>query len=204
VVIKRSLIRGGVFNSLDLSSSFTVEDSEVVALDDTGIWDVNFTVRRTYIHGSGRGLYCQQNCLVEDSYIVGSSSHASGARVLRDAVYRHNTIWCQRFDTSADGGCSANLTMYQEFGIATNVLIENNYFPATPAWFCAYGGDAGSANLPGNATFIRFVDNVFARGAGACSADHPDGYPITNFNASRTGNVWLNNRYTDGVVIPTP
>jgi hypothetical protein len=206
VVIKRSLIRGSVFSDLNLSASFTVEDSEVVVADpeDTGIWDVNFTVRRTYIHGSRRGLYCQQNCLVEDSYIIGSSPHASGARVLRDAVFRHNTIWCKRYDDSPDGGCSANLTMYQEFGIATDVLIENNYFPATPAWYCVYGGSAGAENQPGNATYIRFVDNVFARGAGRCSKDHSDGYPVINFDSSRKGNVWSGNRYEDGKPIPTP
>ena len=65
-------------------------------------------------------------------------------RILRNGTLRGNTIWCERNPNSdedgngvpdADGGGSGNLTMYAEFGVPRNNLVEHNYFAAGWFWF---------------------------------------------------------------------
>ena len=82
-------------------------------------------------------------------------------RILRNGTLRGNTIWCEPNPNSdddgngipdADGGCSGNLTMYEEFGIPHHNLVEGNYFPAGLFWFSLKfnGNDTGNIRIVGN------------------------------------------------------
>jgi hypothetical protein len=212
VVIKRSRVNGEINGGEGTGSSFTVADSEVVNQARQAcqcIGSDNFTVLRTEIRGGNRGIYCRLHCLVADSWIHGSqllaTQHASAVRVEQYATIRHNTLACTWTGSLAnDTGCSADLAGYPDFAPINHNTITANLFAANPsgAGFCAYGGATQGkpySGSPTNATYIVFADNVWERGSnGKCGTYGP----IVNFDKTRTGNQWTNNRFEDGTVIP--
>jgi hypothetical protein len=209
VVVSRSKVYGSVSNE-DVAShpSFTVRDSEVIAeAGHTNIGNANFVVERSNLHGGNRAVYAASHGTVRDSWIHGtrlypSSQHASGIRLEQYSVLYHNAIACDVLPTAADGGCSAPITGYPDFVPIHHNTVERNLILASPySAFGAYGGNTQGkphSGDPSNATYIVFRDNVFQRGpTGRCAAYGP----ITDFAASRTGNVWQNNRYDSGELI---
>jgi len=211
VVIKNSRIVGDVGGSSD--ASFRLEDSEVDASPNgprqaTGVGSDNFVVLRSEIKGGNRGVYCRRNCEVRDSWIHGTEItgdwHASAIRMEQGSTIIHNTLACDwLIPTPQDGGCSANLTGYPDFAPIKNNLIQGNLFVANPtgAAFCAYGGASGGKPYSGdatNATYIRFIGNVFQRGSNRNCAAYG---PIDSFASGRPGNVWSGNVWSDGGVV---
>jgi hypothetical protein len=212
VTIKRSRVNGEINGGEGTKSSFTVEDSEVINKARAAcqcIGSDNFTVLRTEIKGGNRGIYCRLNCTVEDSWIHGTAllatQHASAIRVEQHSTITHNTMQCDWTAlTDSEIGCSADMTGYPDFAPITHNTITNNLFMANPTGtgFCAYGGATGGKQFSGNttnATYIKFIDNVWQRGSdGRCGTYGP----ITGFDKNRTGNEWSGNRFDDGTVIP--
>jgi hypothetical protein len=209
VTIRRSLITGGHVGG----SSFRIEDSTIQngLCTNCSVDGSNFTILRTEINGSNRGAYCQSGCLIEDSWIHGTSldpngtAHASAVRVEQYATLIHNTLACDWTNLSnSEIGCSADMTGYPDFAPIHHNTIESNLFVANPVGlgFCAYGGGTSGkpySNSPENATYIVFRNNVFQRGSnGRCGTYGP----VTDFESGRTGNVWENNRFDDGTLIP--
>jgi hypothetical protein len=214
VRIERSLLHGaidvgthGTDPEGDDPIHLTVVDSEIDAGPPaSGDWRPisasHFYVSGSYLHGTYSGAECHNACTIVDSYVHGFGSHASGMRVLRNATVTGSVIWCEPNPNSdddndgvpdIDGGCSADVTMYEEFGTVTNNLFERNLFVATSGWFCArQDGD--------NAGGIRFIDNVFQRGRfGACGRD--GGSAMADFEPA--GNTYTGNRFDDGTpVVP--
>jgi len=94
LIIKNSVLKDGVSGLVGQGASFTIQDSFL----DNGVcancsvdgW--NFTVLRTEITGSNRGVYCMNTCRVQDSWIHGtaldptSEWHASAVRVEQNAT----------------------------------------------------------------------------------------------------------------------
>ena len=65
---------------------------------------------------------------------------------------------------------------------------------------CAYGGSSGGKPYSGGAHDIKFINNVFERGAnGKCGAYGP----ITDFDPSKPGNVWSGNVWDNGQPVPS-
>jgi hypothetical protein len=210
VKISRSKINGTVNSGDSVSSgySFTLSDSNVDASPNsarqvTGVGSVNFTVLRSEVVGGNRSILCI-NCTVQDSWVHGQDTdsggtwHESGIRMDQNGVIRHNTIACDA-PTVGDAGCSAPLTGYGDFQPVINNLIDNNLFKATPSGgFCAYGGSSQGKAYSNDAHDIRFTNNVFEHGpTGNCGIWSP----VTDFDASRPGNVFTGNRWTDGAAI---
>jgi hypothetical protein len=213
LLIKNSVLKGGVSGLESEGASFTIQDS----LLDNGVcsncsvdgW--NFTILRTEIRGSNRGAYCMNTCLVQDSWIHGtaldpnSEWHASAVRVERNAKLVHNVLacdWTGPFN-NREIGCSADMSGYPDFAPIHNNTIEGNLFVANPVGvgFCAYGGATATkphSNDPTNATYIVFRNNVFQRGpkrlCGTWGA-------ITDFKIRKTGNVWTGNIWDDGRIV---
>jgi hypothetical protein len=213
VVIKNSRINGTVATpNNSLAYSFSITDSEVIApqanaIEQTGIGEANFTVLRVEVTGGNRSIYCRKNCTIQDSWVHGQNIadsprvHASGIRQSQGGTILHNRIHCSAEDTSSGGGCSANLTGYGDFEAVQDNTIEKNLFVATPAGACAYGGssgDDGSKPYGHLAQNIIFKDNIFERGSGNCGWY----FPITDFDDTRPGNQWINNKWSDGAVLP--
>jgi hypothetical protein len=233
IVIKNSRVNGGVYGNSGCSSAatctrprFTVVDSELIVgqvqagqTEINGLGESNFNALRVEVVGGNRGVYCRFNCTIEDSWVHGtniasnSDAHASAIRQSQGNIIRHNRLHCSANDNSAGGGCSADLTGYGDFEAVTNNLVEKNLFVATPGGTCAYGGSSGDNGVKpfgDQAHDIMFIDNIFERGTNSQGGQRLCGFffPATDFlrsnGATPPGNVWLRNRYEDGVTIAAP
>lgn len=217
VKITRTKINGSILiDSPNAGYSFTITDTEVDAGaiapgdtdDNSAIGKSNFVATRVHTHGGKRGVWCEYNCTVQDSWIHGQApdpsgvAHESGIRMGDGSVIKHNSILCDAPDYPPDAGCSANLTGYGDFAPIRNNTIEKNLFVATTGGACAYGGssgDDGSKPYGKQASNIVFKDNIFQRGKGGKCGYY---FPITDFDSTRPGNVWQNNTWDDGSVLP--
>ncbi|MFY1832042.1 DUF4082 domain-containing protein [Myxococcus fulvus] len=208
VIIRNSKINGSVATDENSTGfSFTLTDSHVDAGDRyaTGVGAVNFTAIRVHVEGGNRSMHCWHDCEIRDSYVHGQMTdetgmaHESGIRMGRNVTLRHNTIICDAPDVPPDAGCSAALTGYGDFAPVENNLVENNYFPGTTGGYCAYGGSSRGKPYSDATNNIRFIGNVFGRGqSGRCGWYGA----ITSFDTSEPGNVWSNNTWEDGAVLP--
>jgi hypothetical protein len=199
--------------------SFTITDSEIDAgthqgaVNDgvTAIGKSNFVATRVETHGGIRGVWCEYDCSVKDSWIHGQArdssgkAHESAVRMGDGSIIRHNTLVCDAPDVPPDAGCSANLTGYGDFAPIRNNLIERNLFLATTGGTCAYGGSSGIGSKPfaGQAANIVFRDNVFQRrssvqNSGKCGY----WFAISDFDRNRPGNQWINNTWDEGTALP--
>jgi hypothetical protein len=213
VTITRSKIIGSVATD-DASTgfSFHIADSEIDVGDSagTGVGAVNYTATRIHVYGGNRSVYCWHDCTVTDSYVHGQFTdpsgtfHESGMRMSSATTYRHNAIFCDAPDVPPDGGCSADLTGYGDFGPVENNTIDKNLFGATTGGFCAYGGSSLGKPYSDATNHIVFTSNVFQRGTRA--SDHGDyvcgSYgAITSFDSTLPGNEWSGNTMDDGTVL---
>jgi hypothetical protein len=213
VTIRNSRISGTIEVADDVDASLTLVDSEVFAPQaggggSTGVGHRNFTLLRVEISGGNRSVNCSRDCEVRDSWVHGQDIvqdirvHASGIRQGQGSVLVHNAIACDVEDTPAEGGCSASLTGYGDFEPVQGNQIARNLFVATTGGTCAYGGssgDDGSKPHGDQARDIVFEDNIFQRGPGGKCGFW---FPITDFDSSRPGNRWTNNRWDDGDEVP--
>lgn len=160
------------------------------------------------VTGGNRSILCGRNCTVQDSWVHAQSIdpepriHASGIRQSQGSILVHNVIHCSAENTPSEGGCSADLTGYGDFEPVQNTRVERNLFVATPGGACAYGGssgDDGSKPFGNMASNIVFTGNVFQRGETRQCGYY---FPITDFDETRPGNQWTDNRWEDGEVLP--
>jgi hypothetical protein len=199
VTIKDSVINGGVGTNSG-NASVTVEDSEINGgssdNQDVG-WD-NITVIGSNLYGNQHSVQCENNCLVEDSWLHnqynrGSSGHQNGFLSTggRGVVLRHNSVGCT-------GGCTADISFLNSSTDAS-ITVQDNLLLASPdAAFCAYPGpNAQPSRAPVND--VVWSDNVFQHGAnGKCATYGPvyGWYPSVGY-----GNVWSGNTWNGGRVI---
>lgn len=105
-------------------------------------------------------------------------------------VIRHNTLLNP---TSLKQGASGSIGLFADSGVVRNVTVDGNWIAGGA--YALYGGDTG-------ATGIKVTNNVFS------TEYHPasGGYgPVAHWNAEGAGNVWRNNRMSDGrPVTPEP
>jgi hypothetical protein len=207
VTIVNSRIAGAVEIG---SGSLTMRDSEVdtspgAPRQETGVEPRNYSLLRVEIKGGNRGAYCASNCTIQDSWVHGQELaadwHASAVRMEQYTTLIHNTLVCDAPQGGGEQSCSAGLTGYGDFAPVRDNLIENNYFPASPdSAYCVYGGSSQGKPYSNQASNIVFRNNVFEKG--------PTGHcawwgAVGDWDGSRPGNVWTNNKYTDGTnVIP--
>lgn len=206
VEISRSEINGFVYTAEEGNGSFTITDTDVQAGENpvTGIGDVRFTATRVHVTGGNRSVMCHLDCTIEDSYVHGQFTdatgtyHESGIRMGSNAVIRGNTIACDAPDVPPDAGCSGALTGYGDFAVIQNNVIDGNLFVAGSGGYCTYGGSTTGKPHSSGTRDVRFTNNVWQRGAsGTC------GYwgPITSFDSDAPGNVWSDNRWEDGAPV---
>ncbi|MEU6352771.1 hypothetical protein ABZ896_26165 [Streptomyces sp. NPDC047072] len=105
-------------------------------------------------------------------------------------VIRHNTLLNP---TSLKQGASGSIGLFADTGVVRNVTVDDNWIAGGA--YALYGGSTG-------ATGIKVTDNVFS------TQYHPasGGYGVVaHWNADGAGNVWRNNRMSDGrLVTPEP
>lgn len=195
----------------------TVDDGAVTIVDSTvaagawsegAVWGSHLTVLRSEVTGGQHSVHCNDYCEITDSWLhdqfnpdgEGYHNNAFITNGGAHQVVRHNTLHCTALSNSTGGGCTADVSLFGDFAVVDDVLIEGNLLKANDKSisYCAYGGHSPSKPFP-VATAIRFVDNVFERGAnGKCG-----GYgPSTSFQRSAPGNLWQGNVWDDGTVVP--
>jgi Bacterial TSP3 repeat len=222
VVITRSAINGSVWIDDENSPySFTVTDSDINGGGPSGEGNgkSHFTILRSDIHGGYRGVWCEYDCTVADSYIhdqardPNGQQHESALRMGSDSdpahgqVIEHNTLLCNAPDVAPDAGCSADLTGYGDFAPIRNNTVTRNLMLATTGGTCAYGGssgDDGSKPYGAQAANNVFTENIFQHRNSWESSGHC-GYwfAIADFDSRRPGNRWVGNRWdTGGLVVP--
>ncbi|MER6179669.1 hypothetical protein [Streptomyces sp. NPDC001652] len=103
---------------------------------------------------------------------------------------RHNTLLNA---TSLKQGASGSIGLFADTGVVRNVTVDDNWIAGGA--YALYGGSTG-------ATGIKVTDNIFS------TEYHPasGGYGVVaHWNHSGAGNVWRNNRLSDGrLVKPEP
>ena len=186
--------------------SVRISDSTVRGGDwsDGAVWGDNITAVRVDITGGQHSVHCGDNCTVTDSWLhdqynpAGGSYH-NNAFITNggsNLVLRHNTLHCTAILNSTDGGCTADVSLFGDFGPVRNVTVDNNLLKANSSSisYCAYGGHSPSKPYP-VATGIVYTNNVFERGSnGKCGVYGA----VTSFQESASGNVWSGNRWDDG------
>lgn len=213
VQVTRSRFNNGSIETDENSTgySFTITDSEVNIGNraGTGVGAVNFTATRVRVTGGNRSMHCWNNCTITDSYVHGQFTdpsgtfHESGIRMGQSATFRHNSIICDAPDVPPDGGCSADLTGYGDFGPVQNNTIDKNLFGATTGGYCSYGGSSSGKPYSSQTNHIVFTNNVWQKGTKMGQHGYTCGYYGSNtaFDPAKTGNVWTNNKYDDGTVV---
>jgi hypothetical protein len=211
VTISKSKLNGTIYlDNANSGYSFTIVDSEVNAggVGNNGIGNNNFVAVRVHVYGGYRGIWCENNCTVQDSYVHGQATdpsgqaHESAMRMGQGSVIRHNTLLCDAPNVPPDAGCSADLTGYGDFAPIRNNTIERNLFLATTGGACAYGGSSGGKPYSGDAANIVFRQNVFQRSS-AVQKSGKCGYyfPVTDFSRTASGNQWTGNTWDDGSAV---
>lgn len=189
--------------------SIVISDTTVVGgnFSDGSFWGYNLTATRAVITGGQHNVHCNNNCTIVDSWLhdqynpTGGSYHnnpfiSNGGHGM---LLRHNTLHCTAILNATDGGCTADLSLFGDFDPIDDVWADKNFLRANNSSisFCAYGGHSPGKPYP-IATRIRYTDNVFERGPNNRCGVYG---PVTSFQTTATGNVWSNNRFTDGVII---
>lgn len=224
VTIRNSLVKGIVFAEQSNWGPILIEDTEVHP-QGLSWWEnigrSNIFVYRVNSHGSEGVIKCDRNCEAKDNWVhgmyLGGAYHynAFGGNGTSDFLIEHNwascgdwEAWASSYD--ADAGCSADMGFYGDFGQIQRVTITRNYFAGTNSALDRGRGPGYCLNpgyYPGKPypapDYMTITDNIFGRGSsGKCGLFGP-----TN-SLAKSGqpknNVWSNNRYEDGVVIPFP
>ncbi|MDW4906541.1 hypothetical protein RB628_14650 [Streptomyces sp. ADMS] len=105
-------------------------------------------------------------------------------------IIRHNTLLNA---TSLEQGASGSIGLFADTGAVRNVTVDDNWIAGGA--YALYGGSTG-------ATGIRVTDNIFSTQYHPASGGHG---VVAHWNAGGAGNVWRNNRMSDGRLIePEP
>jgi hypothetical protein len=192
------------------SASVRIEDSEVDAGEayEAAVGYSNVTMYRSNIHGAETSVNCHTNCMIRDSWLHGQYIPSDGNWHLdaflsnggSNVTLIHNTLACDGNQTNNGGGCSANAALFGDFAGNSYYTFDRNLFVASEEMpYCTYGGSQNNKPYGQDVHHIVYTNNVFQRGRnGKC------GYygAVTSFDRSRPGNVWTNNRWDDGTILP--
>lgn len=151
------------------------------------------TVRRSHIHGQATGTQPRrgntfENCFIEKIHYFSGSHNTCIADHGGPSGEGVKIIGCH-----LDGGNSAALSLYTDFGSQVDVLVQDSYFNPDRANYAVRGGEdaTNGDNHLGNRD-IRFIGNVFGRKYHRfCGSSAP----FTEWNPNRPGNAWQNNTW---------
>jgi hypothetical protein len=226
VTIKRSQVNGQIFISGSTRTGILIEDVKIVAPNtgggsagqciggnsgsDGGDTAADFIIRRTDISGCSQGVY-GRGFTLEDSYIhdlygQGADHNEAILGHTGQIVVRHNYLFAGFNGDSTGGGMSAVIALYTHsafWGDMDSVTIEKNFLKtdnsgAGQAGYCLYMG--GTSDDSGQATNMKFIDNIFALGSGnVCGTWGPTVYPPDS--PGNASGCFTNNKYENGTAI---
>lgn len=210
VVIRNSKVTGTV-KVEGKDNSLLIEDSDIdggeAYLHSVGF--ENVTVLRSDIKGGQSGVNCYFNCLIQDSYLhdpfvpEGEDWHLNAFLSNGGSNIKliGNTLACDRPTNAAGGGCTANASIFGDFGPNSDYTIQGNLFVASDEMsYCFYGGYDPKKKFSDTQRIV-IRDNVFQRGdTGKCGTFGA----ATSYNPAGAGNVWQDNRWDDGKPFASP
>jgi len=209
VVIRKSKVTGTVKVEGD-ANSLRIEDSDIdggQAYEHTVGFE-NLTVLRSDIVGGQTSVNCYHDCLIQDSFLHGQyvpegddwhlnaflSNGGNNIKLIG------NTLQCDHVTNAAGGGCTANASIFGDFGPNANYTITGNLFVASPQMsYCLYGGYDAKKEFGTQVSNIVVTGNVFQRGSNGKCASYG---AVTSFDAGASGNVWRDNVWDDGKAVP--
>jgi hypothetical protein len=206
VVVRNSAITGRIVSDTT-GASVTVSDSTVNGGQQETFPTVsyrNITLQRVEVLGGQHSVQCSSTCTVVDSWLhgqylpSGSAGHVNAfiSNGGSGFVLRHNTLHCTALPT-ASGGCTADLSLFGDFGPISDVTIDRNLFKArsTGASYCLHAGYNPTKPYGSNPTNIDVTGNVFERGTNNKCGIYG---PVTSFLASGSGSTWTGNTWDGG------
>jgi hypothetical protein len=205
VVIEDSLVPV-IDASTDRLHSVTIRRSTVQAghWEGGGLWGSHILAVRVEVTGGQHSVQCTDDCRIYGSWLhqqwnPSNESFHNNAFISNGGshmVLRNNRLHCTAILNSNDGGCTADVSLFGDFGTISDVLVDHNLLMANDSSisYCAYGGYSSSKAYP-IADHIVFTDNIFQRGP-----NHRCGVfgPVTAFQAKADGNEWSGNHWDDG------
>lgn len=225
VTIRNSLVKGVIFSEKSTYGPVLIEDTEV-APPDLPWWEnigrSNFFAYRVNSHGGEGVIKCDVNCEAKDNWVhgmeLGGAYHynAFGGNGTSNFRIEHNYAscgdWSRVSSPTSDAGCSAVIGFYGDYAPIQNITITRNFLASsfdtsasgkhTQAAYCLNPGYYPGKPYP-DTRGITVTDNVFARGgSGTCGVYGPSN--SLNGRGAPNGNVWQNNRYSDGTPISRP
>lgn len=225
VTIRNSLVRGVIFAEETSHGPVLIEDTEV-HVQGLSWWENvgrnNIFAYRINSHGSEGVVKCGTDCELKDSWVHGMQSggeyhyNSVGGNETNRFHIEHNYLTCGDWESvstsnppGGDSGCSAVIGFYGDFGPIQNVTIHRNYLQSSfvtgaqefrQAGYCLNPGYYPGKPYPAPSN-MTITDNIFGRGlSGKCGVYGPTN--SLNAVGQPNGNVWSNNRYTDGTIIP--
>jgi hypothetical protein len=177
VTITRSRVVGRVDLGYDTDAVYNIvlEDSEIDGnnVRASAIGSIAFVGRRLKIHSAQVLVWTSgPEFLLEDSYLYDlygtEDDHCGGVTgTPLEGELRHNTLFGNLSPDAgpfgADGGVSAAITAYTHGDFwppLDGLLVEHNQIQSADAYYAAYAGGTGE---PGEATNVRYIENVFVR-----------------------------------------
>jgi hypothetical protein len=167
----------------------------------------NLSLLRVEVIGGQHSVQCSANCTVQDSWLhgqyigAGSPGHVNAFISNGGSNFKliHNTLHCTVQPTSVQGGCTADASLFGDFGPIANAVFDRNLFKAnsTGAGYCLQAGYNPSKAYP-NPTGVVVTNNVFERGGNNKCGIYG---PVTAFLKTAPGAGWSNNTFADGAVI---
>jgi hypothetical protein len=235
VTVTRSYIQGSVCVNVTVGvcdtgsdlNSLIIKDSEIHGSNfitnsgPTGLGEKNWQAKRVKITGFRRMAHCLGNCTLESSFLQSDvvpdptcnpdctrepyAIHASAMRIgPGPVIIKNSTLSCNMVDVN-EAGCSANLTIYGEYGQVHDAIVENSLLLATGGGYAAYGGNSHGRTDAYNVVFRdnrwgrRNVDNTLGNSQSTESGGQTSGYygSITSMDvgSGNPGNVWSGNYY---------
>lgn len=214
VSITKSVINGIVYSEHGAtpSSSVSITDSYINGGNQETYPSVSYdsvTLLRVEVVGGQHSVQCSSNCTVTDSYLHGQYIGASSAGHVNAFISNggsgftltHNTLWCSVSQTSNDGGCTADASLFGDFDFISNAKFDRNLFHETDGSYCLYSGwePPKAYPIPSN---VSVTNNVFQRGITPGQHGFTCGYYGSNTSYyPGNGDVWSGNVYDDGTVV---
>ena len=219
VLIRNSKLNGFVYLDTDIPQytnyTFTIRDVEINnGVNQRGAVSLgNFTLERVNIHGGQMSTLCGGNCTVTDSWFHGQyvpadqDWHLGGflSNGGANMTVSGNTIACDTPNNQVGGGCSGDLNLFGDFAPIEDILLEGNFFLASPgATYCLNLGYNAFKTYGPQANNIDVLNNVFQRGTGGNCASVAVATDYMISGSPAPGNSWINNKWDDGTDIPAP
>lgn len=203
VTIRNSIVpvidRTNADGSVDISDSLAHGEGWVGGV----LWGSNIIATRVEVVGGQHSVHCESGCTIVDSWLHGQEAPEGEATHNNafitnggsDIVLRHNSLFCSPEQNAADGGCTADASVFGDFAPVSNITFDRNLFVATPSGgYCGTFGHNPGKPFGDDPSDIHVTGNVFQQGPeGRCGVFGP----ATSF-LDANGNVFRDNVFDDG------